>query len=696
MIYPVDSIAQVDRFISLDFETASVIDIEVGSWAYSQHPSTRIWCAVIDVVEWGSEIPGGLQVHRFTWIPGMPLPQTIVELILAGTTVLAFNAGFERAICANICEPLHGWPHIRREQWTDAQTTALFYNLPASLAGTASSLGVPVKKDTEGQKLMRKMAKATIDPLTLQYVYDEDPNHLRRLIQYCGIDVDVTSRSHLAMLKPPLSEVRVLNVDSAVNERGVYLDQHFAGCCSELLHQRSNELVALAVRDSGGILPNSKNPHKLKEWVKSFGIVLPKRRRYSKKKKTWHMAESLDKEAVAEILANEYTPPAVRSVLENRQEANKATSLAKLARVNLVVGTDGRLRHSLQAHGAHTGRWTAYNFQLHNLPKPPKKQQLTLLRSAILNRDLAAFKLICGMVGLTPLQALSACLRTVVAAPPGKELIAADYSAIEARVLAWLAGQLDVLHIFASGRDIYVEDAAKIGSTNRQLGKVRRLALGYGMGNLKFIDSAKSYGVTVSRKEAYANVKGWREDNPMIVELWKAMEREFRNSIREPNKTFFVGQHIQIRTEAGATLMRLPSGRLIRYWGATIRPATKTFKFLDENGDLQQKEDDGDEIVFWTQNDKRDGMRLQTTYSGKLVENATQAVARDILGDGMVRIEMHGGYPIVVHVHDAIASEVDEGGGDVEEFCGMMRQMPDYAPDLPMEVGGYRERFFLG
>ena len=290
---------------------------------------------------------------------------------------------------------------------------------------------------------------------------------------------------------------------------------------------------------------------------------------------------------------------------------------------------------------------------------------------------------------------LSMSLRGIIAAPPGREIIGADFSAIEARVLAWLAGQQDVLDVFASGQDVYVYAAKKINSTDRQLGKVATLGLGYGMGPIKFADTARSYGITLPLKEARRVTLQWRKANPAITELWSLLEDACKRSIDNPGVVTPVGAFLKVAATKDCLMVQLPSGRAIRYWRPSVKTVTKKIQTVDEDGEIVEMERESLEVRFFTPAKDAVSMQMEVTYGGKLVENITQAVACDLLGHAMDLLEA-AGYPVVVHVHDSIACEAPVGFGSVEEFCSIMSTVPSWAPGLPLAASGYRDTRFRG
>lgn len=667
--------------IFADIETSSACPIQHGAWAYSEHPSTIVYCVVFGV--W---LPEKERLIRKDWTPESGALDTgIRKLIEKGTPVVAFNVQFERAIWTNILTPRHGWPEVPSEAWGDAQADCVAFNLPPSLEGAGEALGCNVQKDTEGAAIMKKMAKAVPDE-DGGWSYDRDPSRVKRLIEYCWIDVATTAEIYQKVPRMHLFEYATWQVDQDINVRGVYLDNDFAAKCLEIAEAQKVVLNEKISKVSGGEVPSGTSVPKLKKWLKERGVELPVVVRQTKKGKT--KSESLSSAAVGDLLKQDDLDPAAREVLVARQETGKLTSLAKLKRVSQMVGSDGRLRGAFRFHGAHTGRWSSSGFQLHNLPKPKDHWDIFVAAIEDPDDDLTIYT-------AEPLSAMSQCLRATVCAPPGRELLAADYSAIEARVVAWLAGQEDILEVFERGEDVYVYAAEQAGSDNRQLGKVLTLALGYGMGALKFHGQAAAYGVPMSLKEANDQKKGWRERNTAIVSFWHQIENAVREAIENPKTVVNVGPHIRCMVKGSSLRIGLPSGRAIYYHRPHFQRVKRRMEIVNDEGEIEIKEMQMEEIRFWKPSNGRAGMEVESTYGGKLTENVTQAVARDLLAAAMVRLKREE-YEIVAHVHDSIATEVAEGEGDLSEFERLMAVNPPWAQGLPMEVEGYRGPRFKG
>lgn len=672
--------------LGVDIETASALDISVGADAYAQHESTLVWCVCFGYATDRNSAP-----IRVDWIPGRPLDRRVREFIVAGGKLLAFNVAFEKSVWRYILAA-EEFPDPDPQQWGDVQAVAQTHNLPAKLEGLARTLGAPVQKDLEGAALMREMSVR--QPLPEGGWSTPDTSRLPRLVDYCWTDVAATLGCHFRMPEMSVDERRLWLVDQKINARGAPLDQRFAAQCLRLAEARKVELAADIVRLSGGRLSNSTSTPALKTWLTDRWVILKVKKKIRKKatKKAPagpYWTESLDKGALLELLERPDLPADVLAVLENRREANKATSLAKLARVPEMVGADGRLRNAFRFRSAVTGRWASSGLQLHNLPRDKLgPDTAALVRAAVQAESLAALKLVVAR----PLEGISQTLRSIVAAEEGFEVIGGDYSAIEARVVAWLAGQHDIVDLFANGTDVYTYAAGKIGSTDRQLGKVCTLGLGYGMGAVKLCvtAAAEPYFVRMEPKQSAKVVRLWREANPCVVELWSDLESAFVAAIKTPDRVTQVGQFLRVFRKRDCVYMVLPSGRAIRYWNPRLVSVQKTFLTVDDDGAVVERTREGLEIQFQTQAKDKNGMTTESTYGGKLAENATQAVACDLLGGALIRLDSTP-YEVAGHVHDSIASIVPAGTGDVDEFCRIMGAVPDWAPGLPLKVDGYRD-----
>lgn len=624
----------------------------------------------------------------FRWFPGSVLPAWVVQHVAAGSPVLAHYTSFEQSIFEHILVPHYGFPVVAVNQWIDTLALAAALNLPLGLGQLGAAIGATVLKDEEGRKLMLSLSH--VEKIDGEWIYPTvSPEQLDRLALYCERDVLSMIDCWWKLPKLPPSERELLIVDREINTRGVLLDLPLAAKMEKMTRVREAQIAREVWSQTHDLIGMSSVPA-LTEWVKDKGVELPKIVR-KKADGSFHATESIDRASIATLMAREDLPPVVRSALQLRIEAGRVTSLAKTTRIPDVVNADGRMRHALRYCKAHTGRWTSEILQLHNLAKPTKefKKVAADFTTAVREGNIVRAG------ELHPvLDGLSFMLRSLVIAPPGFDLVGGDFAAIEARVVAWLAGQNDVLAAFADPtRDIYVEDAARVGSDNRDLGKEQRLGLGFRMGIVKFRDRAAARGVVLTPKRAHEVVKAWRTNNPKITAFWEALEKAFRAAMLNRGESFFVGEYLTVVAGKECLRIILPSGRALHYWRPSSKLVKKKVKTFDESGVVVEREFESDELRFFTPGKR--GMEVETTYSGKLTENVVQAVARDLLAASLVRLH-NSPYKVVLHVHDSIAAEVPQGQGSVEEFCQLMAAVPTWAPGLPVAVEGYRSRHFKG
>lgn len=681
--------------LGLDIETCSAADIKDGAPAYAEHPSTVVHCAVFVLSD-----KRGRSIGTFRWTPGRDLPSWVVGHIEDRYPVLAHNVGFEAAILEHILCPHYGWPKILTHQWVDSAALAAACSLPQALENLGETIGAATLKDAEGKKLMLSLAKAKPGEEPGTWVYPEvTPEQLNRLLDYCEKDVLCSIDCFWRLPKLPAAEANIVILDRLINKRGVQIDLPFAEAMAKLARKRETqlgmELVELT-EDLGRLTGVAA----MTDWLMEQGVEVPKvpRRRQDGTVEATH---SLSRGVIADLLKGDDLPPQARRVLEIRTEASRLTSLAKIPRIKRMVSADGRLRGALRYGGAHTLRWSSKGIQLHNLARPSKafRKVAPAFREAVIAGDIDAATAVWPV-----LEGLSYSLRSLVVAPPGKDLIGGDFAAIEARVLAWLVGQEDKLDVFRrfdavppgpvrDALDPYLIAAKKQGSEVRDFGKVLELALGYGMGEIRLQETARAMvGLNLSLKECRKAKLTWRALNPLVPIFWQEIEDAFRNAITDPAAEIVVGR-VRVTGSASCIRIWLPSGRALHYWRPSTKNVIRKMKTVDAEGEVVESEVEMNEIRFYTAGG--DGMDLESTYGGKLCENIVQAVARDLLRDALIRLAMTF-YRVVLHVHDSICAEVPEGAGSAEDFCTIMADAPQWAAGLPIAVEGYRSRHFKG
>lgn len=637
--------------LHIDFETRSAVDLRTaGADKYSRDPSTDIW-----VLRYRFSKDG----PKLGWRPGEPLPADLIGHVKAGRLVVAHNVHFELLIWNNILAPRYGAPPLTVEQCDCTMVRAYAAALPGSLDDVGQALKLPVTKDMDGKRLMQRMARPrkTLEDGT--HIWWDDADKIQRLTDYC--DRDVETEIYADEKLPPLIpyERRLFELDYRINRRGIRLDiptieraKVIVDRHRKIQNERLATLTGYAVSSANAVTA-------LRHWMEKRGVF----------------TADLTGPTVTKMLGDDGLPPDVYTALQIREEVGRS-SLAKLDAMIESADTDMRARGLLQFTVATTRRWGGRRVQPQNLPRPHWKEDecdakveetIRLIHSANpLEALLDAF----GSVA----DPISSALRAMFMAEPGRELIAADYAAIEARVLAWLAGELRRLEVFKSGADIYKitagdiygVDPKDVDKSQRQIGKIAELALGYQGGHNAFLRFATAYGVKGITIPFATEIKDkWRGANKNVVRFWYALERAAVSAIENPGKVFAAGDHIRFRFTGRHLLMRLPSGGYLYYPFAKI------------NGDGQ--------VEFFGQDTYTRQWGRQTTYGGKLAENATQAVARDILANGLLLVE-DAGYPIVLHVHDEGVAEVANGYGSGKEFAELMATNPDWAKGLPLKA----------
>lgn len=631
--------------ISIDFETYSECDIKTaGGYNYAAHPSTEVICMAWAIDDEGPQL----------WLPDDPFPLALSDAILDGAEVWAWNAAFERAVWEH-WGTRNGMPYIFPKQWNDTAALAATLALPRSLGQCAEVLNLVEQKDTRGRYLIQRLCKP------YRGERRRDQHLLDELYDYCKQDV-VTERAvkkYVQQYKPMGEhERKVWLLDQAINWRGVGIDTTNVANALDLIIATAEALNASVVEITDGALSGVGSRAQVMAWCRDQGYRLG----------------GYDKNAILEALADPALPPVVRDVLKVRQTLGKA-STSKYQSMQNLAGHDNRARGVFSYHGAQTGRWAGRGFQPQNLPRPAFDDADNCVK-LFKHRDHELLEMLYG----DPMVALSSTLRSMIVPDAGNRLLVSDFNAIEARVLAWLAGEQAPLDVFASGQCIYCHAATSIyGRTitkadkeERQIGKVAVLALGYQGGVGAFQTMAAAYRVEISDEMADDIKVKWRKANRNISRFWYDLEAAAKNAVLHRGHAFEAGP-ITFKCHGDFLFAKLPSGRRLAYYKPVI----------GNNG-----------LEFWGTDSRLGGRWAKlTTYGGKLCENVTQAVSRDLLADAMLRVEA-AGYPVVMSVHDEVVSEAPIGFGSLEDFERLMCEMPDWATGLPMAVEGFEcERY---
>lgn len=641
------------RTLAIDIETYSDVDlISCGVYKYSSSPHFEILLIAYSVDD---EETVCIDVAN-----GEEPPKEFIEMLFDDTvTKTAFNANFERTCFSNYYQ--HSF---RPEAWRCTAVQAAMLALPLSLEGVGAVLGLDKQKMTEGKELIKYFCspcKATkSNGGRTRNLPKDAPEKWRQFKTYCIRDVDVEKqiRQRLAKFPIPKREQEIYCLDQRINDRGIMVDRnlvnHAVAC--DLLYKET--ATARAYELTGLENPNSVS--QLKLWLKEKGLEV----------------DSLAKDTVKDLSMK--AEEDVQEVLKLRLATSK-TSVKKYEAIDRSVCAENRVHGLLQFYGANrTGRWAGRLVQIHNLPQN-HLPDLELARALVSEGRYEEVEL---FYESTP-NVLSELIRTAFVAKPGCRFIISDYSAIEARVLAWLAGEEWRLQVFETHGKIYEASASamfhvpieEITKTSplRQKGKISELALGYG-GAVGALTSMGALKMGLTEEELPGLVSTWRSANPHITAFWWAVDEAAITAVRD-KKPSKVGR-VSFEYKSGILFVTLPSGRKLSY----VKPRMMMNKFGREG------------LTYEGIGESKKWMRLET-YGPKLVENIVQAASRDILAEAMLRLEKEG-FDIVCHVHDEVVLEVPDGKSSVEEVNEIMAVNPVWTEGLPLKAAGFESTFY--
>lgn len=650
----------------LDFETRSGADLkEVGAHLHVTHPWAGIWCI-------GYAFDDGRVscIRPEDWYD-------LARYVDENTVFVAHNAQFEWQVWNELLV-LYGANPLPIERFRCTMAAGYAMALPGSLDDLSAALGIAEGKDQAGGRLAVQMSKPreiVVKDGVETPIWWDTPEKRARLEAYCKQDV-VVEREVFKRLRPlPEQEQRLWCLDAKINDRGIFVDEPAAKTALAIVQREQVEENAKIWHLTDGEINGPSEVKRMTEWIRARGVDIP----------------SLAKQDVIDTLATADLPPLVREVIEIRQTFAK-TSTAKVEKMLSNRGADGRLRGLLQYHAANTGRWGGRRIQPHNLPRPSIEQKdIEEILEALSTMPAEQAREYIRVFHGPPLAKVADCLRGLLRAEPGHVLTAGDFANIEGRMLAWLAGETWKLDAFRSfdagtGPDLYLVAAARIyhkdvqslnkKSPERQIGKIAELALGFQGGVGAFQSMAKNYGLKVSDTEADEIKKAWRFAHPHTKQYWYDVEAAAVRAIENPGLVFKAGASyaaVRFRVVGSFLWCALPSGRALCY------PYPSLHEYESEWGPKK-------EIRY-----KSTGLNYQwghtSTYGGSLVENITQAVARDVLAEAIVRLD-EAGWPVICHIHDEIVAETQPGG--LSEYLGLMKQTPTWAAGLPIAVEGWQ------
>ncbi|EPA3719684.1 DNA polymerase [Klebsiella aerogenes] len=672
-----------------DLETYCEIPINNGTHAYAEGVEVMLFAWAI----------GDEPVSVWDLTAGEPIPSRLRKAIADPNTTLFFhNSHFDRTVLR------HAMPELAPpvERWRDTMVQALAHSLPGALAALCEVLGVPQDKakDKEGKSLIQLFCKPRPKNSKLRRATSKThPVEWQRFVAYAGLDIEAMREVYKRLPKWNYqgAELALWHRDQRINDRGVCMDVQLAQAAIEAVDLEQKRLAKRTqVMTDGEVQAATQRDAMIKHIVESYGVELP----------------DMQRSTLERRIADPDLPSPVKELLAIRLQAS-TTSTSKYKSLMKGISSDGRLRGTLQFCGAsRTGRWAGRLFQPQNLPRPTLEQER-------IDEGIEALKSGCAdLLFDNVMELTSSALRGCIMAPAGKKLVVSDLSNIEGRKLAWLAGEQWKLAAFrqydeGTGPDLYKLAYAKafnitpedVTKYQRQIGKVMELGLGFGGGVAAFLTFALVYGLdleelataalpniprdvqreakswydeSVKRKATYGlservfiacdSLKRlWRRAHPETCDFWYQLERTVRAAIATPKKTLYCG-YLKVRRDGAWLRIQLPSGRALCYPSPSIEKGNITYMGINSYS--------------------RKWQRLKT-YGGKLVENVTQAAARDVLAGNMPLIE-NAGYSIVLTVHDEVICEApDTDDYNDAALSSLLSTNPEWAPDIPLNAGGF-------
>ena len=642
------------KTLSIDIETYSDQPLaKTGVYRYVESP-------VFEILLFSYSVDGG-NVQQVDLACGEQIPADVIDTLEDDSvTKWAFNANFER-ICLSRFLGLPTGDYLKPNAWKCSMVWAATMGLPLSLEGVGSVLGLEKQKLTEGKDLIKYFCQLCAPTKSNGQRTRNLPAHAPdkwlafKKYNIRDVETEMSIQVRLSKYTVPDSVWDEYHIDQKINDRGVALDMELVRNAIQMDGRSRSELTQ-AMKDLTE-LDNPNSVQQMKQWLSDNGME----------------TDTLGKKAVAEMLKT--APPELQTVLTLRQQLAKS-SVKKYQAMETAVCADGRARGMFQFYGANrTGRWAGRIIQMQNLPQN-HLSDLAEARGLVRCGDFEGVKMLYEDVPDT----LSQLIRTAFVPQGDRKFIVADFSAIEARVIAWLAGETWRQKVFADGKDIYCASASQmfgvpvekhgINGHLRQKGKIAELALGYG-GSVGALKAMGALDMGLTEDELPPLVDAWRQANPKIVQFWWAVDRAVMEAVRfkHTNETY----GITFSCKSGMLFITLPSGRQLAY----VKPKIGTNKF------------GGECITYEGVGSTKKWERLDS-YGPKFVENIVQATARDILCYAMKTLRCCN---IVMHIHDELVIEADRRMS-LQEVCDRMGRTPPWAKGLQLRADGYETDFY--
>lgn len=633
------------KTISIDIETYSSVNLtKSGVYKYCEADD-------FEILLFAYSVDGG-EVKVVDLAMGETIPLPVLNALTDENVMKwAFNAQFER-----ICLSKYIGKHMTAKAWRCTMVWAATLGLPLSLEGVGAVLGLEKQKLTEGKELIRYFCTPgkLRDGTTIRHLPQDAPERWEQFKKYNIRDVEVEMSIQKRLSKFPVSETEWQNyiLDQEINDRGIMLDMDLVESAIECDNEMRESNLQTAREITG--LENPNSTVQLKEWLSEQGVK----------------TETLSKDAIEELLSE--ATDNVAEMLNIRKQLAKS-SVKKYTAMETAVCKDSRARGLIQFYGANrTGRYAGRLIQVQNLPQnhlPDLEQARTLVKKGFYND----IEMLYDFVPFV----LSELIRTAFVPKPGCRFYVADFAAIEARVIAWLAGESWRQDVFASGGDIYCASASQmfhvpvekngVNGHLRQKGKIAELALGYG-GSVGALKAMGAVQMGIDESELQPLVDAWRRANTKIVRFWYAVDSAVKECIKEGHDTKTHG--ISFSLQSGILFITLPSGRRLAY----VKPRIGENRF------------GGESVTYEGISGAKKWERLES-YGAKFVENIVQATARDILAEAMLRLNTSG-FDIVMHIHDETVIEAAPETS-LDEICRVMGQTPAWADGLILRADGY-------
>lgn len=642
------------KSMSIDLETFSDVDLsKCGVYRYVESPAFEILLFAVSI--------NGGEVVVYDLAQGEKIPEVILSALTDNTVIKwAFNAAFER-VCLSRYLGLPSGEYLDPTSWRCSMIWAAYMGLPLSLAGSGAVLGLSEQKLKEGKDLIRYFCipcaptKANGGRTRNLPVHAPEKWELFKAYNKRDVEVEMSIQNKLHKFPVPDFVWNEYRLDQQINDRGIALDMAVVNNAI-LFDERSKALLSAKMQELTS-LDNPNSVSQMKQWLSENGLN----------------TDTLGKKAVAELIKT--APKSLVEVLELRQKLAKS-SVKKYQAMKYAVCSDGRAHGMFQFYGANrSGRWAGRLIQLQNLPQN-HISDLEQARELVKTGNYTAMELLYDDIPDT----LSQLIRTAFVPKTGMKFIVSDFSAIEARVLSWFAGEQWRLDVFTKGGDIYCASASQmfrvpvekhgVNGHLRQKGKIAELALGYG-GSVGALKSMGALEMGLSEDELQPLVDMWRSSNPNIVSFWWEVDRCVKQAVKERIPTETHGVRFSYRS--GMLFITLPSGRRLSY----VKPRIGENIF------------GGESVTYEGVGSAKKWERIES-YGPKFVENIIQAVSRDILCYAMKALK---DYRICGHVHDELIIECPTDT-NLSDICEMMGRTPPWANGLPLRADGYECGFY--